>query len=355
MKKQLLLLGTVLCSSLLFAQQRVGINETTPSATLEVKGAGTGSATSAMLLKNNSSSLIMRVQDNGQIGVGTGTPQYILDVANRIRLRGGVANDIFTTPGMWFDDYRTTGSVGAERAFFGMRDSIRLGMYGGGSGGIGWGMNFNTKNGNVGIGSVDDFYRLTLSNSDYPLGFYNSSNSFFGDITVSSDTSLQIESRYGSFFGSTASKNILLNPPSSTFFFYPGNVGINVSVPTAKFQVGGNVMIGSGSPASGYLLSVNGKVICTEAKVQLSTSWPDYVFAPSYKMPTLAHLEKFIKKNNHLPNIPSAKEIEQDGLELGDMQKRTMEKVEELTLYLIELKKENDQLKKRINRLEKRK
>lgn len=388
MKKQLLLAASVFFSAILLAQPNVGIGTTLPKWALHVHAPTstfsylnltnniTGDASNRGLLvgmqsggsymwnyENNpiyfatNNAFKMTIAANGNVGIGPSTtPEYLLDVQNRMRLRGGIPNNIFTTPGIWFDDYRTTGSAGAERAFFGMRDSIRLGFYGGGSGGAGWGMNFNAKNGNVGIGSTDDFYRLTLSGSDNPLGFYNSGNSFFGNISVASDTSLQIESRYGNIFlGGSASKNILLNPPSGSFFFYPGNVGVGVSTPTAKFHVGGNVMIGSGSPATGYQLSVNGKVICTEAKVQLTASWPDYVFAASYKKPTLYEIEDYINQHKHLPNIPSAAEVEKDGLLLGDMQKRMMEKVEELTLYLIEIKKENDLLKKRVTRIEKRK
>ena len=386
MKKQFLLPVLSLFSTLLFAQPKVGIGTSNPKYALHVHTPASQfsflNLTNSTTADANNRGILLGMQDagsylwnyentplqiatnnvtrvlvaaNGNVGIGNTAPAYILDLGNRMRLRGGTANDIFTTPGIWFDDYRTTGSANAERAFFGMRDSIRLGFFGGGVGGAGWGMNFNAKNGNVGIGSTNDFYRLTLSGSDYALGFYNAQNSFFGHISSSSDTSLEIESRYGSSFGNSASKNILLNPPSNNFFFYPGNVGVGVSVPTAKFQVGGNVMIGTGSPATGYQLSVNGKVICTEAKVQLNSAWPDYVFASSYQKPTLYEVEDYINKHKHLPNIPSAAEVEKDGLLLGDMQKRMMEKVEELTLYLIEIKKENDQLKKRVAWIEKRK
>jgi hypothetical protein len=97
--------------------------------------------------------------------------------------------------------------------------------------------------------------------------------------------------------------------------------------------------------ADAYKLAVTGKIICEELKVELSGTWPDYVFANDYKRPTLYDLESYIKQNKHLPNIPSAATIEKEGMEVGDMQKRMMEKIEELTLYIIELKKEIDELK----------
>jgi hypothetical protein len=115
----------------------------------------------------------------------------------------------------------------------------------------------------------------------------------------------------------------------------------------------GNVNIGSQTDAPGYMLRVGGRMICEEVKVKLQSSgWPDYVFAESYKLPSLSVLNEFIQKHKHLPNIPSAKEVEKNGLEIGDMQKRMMEKIEELTLYIIQQQKEIDELKglvKKIN------
>ncbi len=108
----------------------------------------------------------------------------------------------------------------------------------------------------------------------------------------------------------------------------------------------GNVNIGSQTDAPGYILRVGGKMICEEVKVKLQSSgWPDYVFSETYKLPTLSELKNFIQTNKHLPNIPSATEIEKNGLEVGDMQKRMMEKIEELTLYILQQQKEIEELK----------
>jgi len=104
----------------------------------------------------------------------------------------------------------------------------------------------------------------------------------------------------------------------------------------------GRVIIGSttGSSAGGTeMLKVKGGVMASAFTVQTVASWPDYVFADDYKLKSLEETEAFIKTNKHLPNIPAAAAIEKNGLELGDMQKRMMEKVEELTLYLIEANK----------------
>ncbi|HEX2846323.1 MAG TPA: hypothetical protein VHN59_07225 [Chitinophagaceae bacterium] len=98
---------------------------------------------------------------------------------------------------------------------------------------------------------------------------------------------------------------------------------------------GGGVAIGSTNIPSGYKLSVAGNVIAQKIKVQ-QQPWPDFVFEPDYSLPTLKEVASFIKINKHLPGIPSAKEIEKDGLDIGGGQANLLKKIEELTLYAID-------------------
>jgi hypothetical protein len=107
-----------------------------------------------------------------------------------------------------------------------------------------------------------------------------------------------------------------------------------------------NIGIGDSSFTDGavtYRLSVKGKVRAEEIKVY--SSWADYVFKNDYKLPDLKEVETYIKENGHLQNVPSAKEIIEKGLVLGEMSKIQQEKIEELTLYLIQQNKEIDALK----------
>lgn len=97
---------------------------------------------------------------------------------------------------------------------------------------------------------------------------------------------------------------------------------------------------------SGYSLAVNGKVICEELKVQLSQDWPDYVFADNYELMSLEELQKYVDQNDHLPNIPAASEMKENGISVSDMNVKLMEKVEELTLYILKMNKEIEALKK---------
>ncbi len=98
----------------------------------------------------------------------------------------------------------------------------------------------------------------------------------------------------------------------------------------------------------GYRLYVNGGILTTKVKVAnyCASSWADYVFEDKYELLPLSEVEAFIKANKHLPNIPSGAEIEKEGLDLAAMQSRQMEKIEELMLYMIEMKKEVEALKK---------
>lgn len=109
---------------------------------------------------------------------------------------------------------------------------------------------------------------------------------------------------------------------------FNGKVGVNTS--TFPTSVGG-------ADVSAYQLFVKGGILTEEVRIR--TGWADYVFQPQYQLKSLASVEKFIKENGHLPNVPSAKTVENEGLSLGEIAKIQQEKIEELTLYLIDIQK----------------
>ncbi len=125
---------------------------------------------------------------------------------------------------------------------------------------------------------------------------------------------------------------------------------------SGDMYVADNMGIGTTTIPAGYKFAVNGKGICEELNVQLNADWPDYVFNPEYKLPSLSSLESDILELGHLPEMPSAQEVKEQGLGVGEISRQLTKKVEELTLYLINLNKkvealqqENSELKAMIH------
>ena len=126
-----------------------------------------------------------------------------------------------------------------------------------------------------------------------------------------------------------------------------------VMLPGENGQVGIGINNVNNFPSDNYLLAVDGRILAEEVRVELSGDWPDYVFQPSYNLRSLEEVEACIKTKGHLPGIPSAMKVESEGIELGDMQKTMMEKIEELTLYLIEANKSIKTLEAQVESLKK--
>lgn len=147
-------------------------------------------------------------------------------------------------------------------------------------------------------------------------------------------------------FGIQSYQMRLQVPSNARFSFFGGD---NLEAVTIKGS--GNVGIGTAAPDQ--KLTVNGTLHGKEVIVDLSIPGPDYVFEKTYALPSLDSVKIYIDQNKHLPDVPPACEMEQNGIKLGDMNMLLLKKVEELTLYMIELKNENKELKKRVEQLEK--
>ncbi|WP_051416704.1 hypothetical protein [Asinibacterium sp. OR53] len=197
--------------------------------------------------------------------------------------------------------------------------------------------------GNVGVGTLAPVSRLSVDGGDLQVesgqgrfkGWYHVGTGLGTEIGVSSGSGYVITfDRTSQTYASTSiqSNNALFTVSSNnSFFFSGGNVGIGTTAPTEMLSVKGNVKAQ--------------KMIVTQ------TGWSDYVFDPSYQLKPLSQVEVFIKENKRLPEVPSAKEVEEKGISVGDNQALLLKKIEELTLYMIEMKKESKKQQEEIEML----
>ncbi|NLT03777.1 MAG: hypothetical protein GXY09_07945 [Bacteroidales bacterium] len=217
------------------------------------------------------------------------------------------------------------------------------------------------SNGNVGIGETQPFHKLHVHGSmylrsdDYNSYSGSNTNHFYwyghrmmmgtqpGDYAHNifmlqpggSDQGELVSSLQLWHAASTTSKDLRIHLVSS------GNSYFN----------GGNIGIGTNNPQ--YLLDVNGIIRAMEIKVEPIGQFADFVFAEDYSLPTLKDVDDFIQTNGHLPNVPSASEVKEKGLNLVEMQIRLLQKIEELTLYTIEQQRLIESQQRRLEELEK--
>lgn len=199
----------------------------------------------------------------------------------------------------------------------------------------------------VGIGDIPQ-YRFHLKGSDEkPLLFVESPESTFAFSRHFLDL------RAKSTFGRTP--YIAWYTPAGLRQAYMGweNYVFNLTLENGfNYSInGGNVGIGT-TDTKGYLLAVAGKAVAEEIVVKLKGNWPDYVFEPGYQLRPLRDVSVFIKKNNRLPEMPSADTVRVQGINLNEMTSLLLKKVEELTLYVIQEKDQSDALLKRVETLE---
>lgn len=191
-------------------------------------------------------------------------------------------------------------------------------------------------------GSAEGLPLITVANTYIPNGGTNDFS--FASFEFSSNNG----GVSGQFFSDGS--GYFLNGTPNIYFRastnHPILLGTNNTVRMILTNTG-NVGIGTTQPTN--KLDVNGGIGCKELTV-LNYEWADFVFKDDYKLLDLNEVEKFIRVNKHLPGIPSESKIRGTGLSVGEISGKLLQKIEELTLYMIELKKENENLKEMISK-----
>lgn len=232
-------------------------------------------------------------------------------------------------------------------------------------------------NGNVGIGTSNPSSKLEVVGQINSFGvssgqfnvntstknFINYSGNNHGSVLISSnlyfsdDGIMKIANTHNTMSGSAILFPGNFQPNQGKILFYTSNLASvtenQVFSGTIAMEITGDGNIGIGKSNPTNKLDVKGTIHSQEVKVDM-TGWSDFVFKKEYNLPTLEVVEKHIVEKGHLENIPSEEEVLKDGINLGEMNAKLLQKIEELTLYLIELKKENNNLKDNQKVLEKR-
>lgn len=334
---------------------------------------------------------------NGNVGINNTSPQYNLDVDGNINFNGfKMGNPRALNIGYSGGNYggigyniNYTGSTGDFRRAFVDATSYLEFWNGGfrflgkppGTDGMTSSLNLNeylliNNSGNVSIGTssiaeklnVNGDISLITQGRNYKVGSY----AHFGETIAGAATVLANNAKVNASdaervdyaTASTDGNNaIVMSYLYGTMFHVkPGGVQKTAgnqwfSVGTGTDEVmrltpGQNVLIGTTTDDGSARLKVKG-TIKAQKIVVTQTGWSDYVFHPNYKLRSLNQVEAFIKKNNRLPDMPSEKEVEAKGISVGDTQALLLRKIEELTLYVIALRKENELQQKQITELRK--
>ena len=313
----------------IFCNGNIGVGTTSPTAKIDVEGGSAvasggfyndatnqtgmntpGSGTLSFRSGNVDNRMV--ILGNGNVGIGTGSPNARLDITNNgdgtvgLGVLGGGNTSptaVYTTK---YPNIATSGT-----------NYIRnIGFYS-------WLLP-------IASGVTESGYRIGLDIENFVAdpsfqGTLNMQLGLWARVGSNSGGTGTIVNSYGVFIDN-------LDGPATVLNKY----GLYQQNSTAKNYFAGNVGIGTTNPTE--KLSVNGRIRAREVVVETS-NWSDYVFAKDYKLTPLSEVEQHIEKEGHLPGVPSAQDVKDKGVSVGDMQAVLLAKIEELTLHQIEQEK----------------
>lgn len=284
---------------------------------------------------------IYTMPDTVRVGIGTANPQDLLHINNgalRIGLSTAPASRATNVLKFGDNEYVKIGEWEADDAL-----SFQANQY-------------NFVNGNVGIGVADPAYKLDVNGKLFlrtadargswgisylqwalhslvmgtPIGTpcHTSIELMSGGSDTYADTLFSRIRMYSAFHTDQKLQKIDLCTEGNCWFMNTGNFGIGTAMPA-------------------YKLDVNGTIRANE--IIVNTTGADYVFDESYHLPSLSEVERYIAEHKHLPEVQSAEQVQQEGMSVGEMQTLLLQKIEELTLYIIEQDKRIKQLEQEQN------
>lgn len=278
----------------------------------------------------------LTITNTGRVGIGTTIPMFKLDVEGSTRIKNSATTSgSYTTFRVQGPDYAN----GLEIDFFGNNNypADPAQSYGGGLGSVAI-VNVNAKP--LTFGTANTGRMIIDGVGNVGVGVFNPTNKF------------QIGTNPAAYSGndflvSNANGSLAINnTPSEAFLWADRAIAIRPGGAYALY-VGSNANVGIGTTSTDAKLTVKGDIHTQEVRVDLTGAvTPDYVFEKDYNLLPLSEVEAYINANKHLPEVPSAKEMEAHGLNLKEMNLILLKKIEELTLHVIEIKKENETLKK---------
>lgn len=296
----------------------------------------------------NTDVTVMTLLDNGNVGIGTTTPASNLSV-------NGTGNSLFQLQSTGESDILFKSGSSAWEVGTGYTTVGQNNFYFHSNGGT---KMLITESGSVGIGTTSPAELLHVNGNIRTNKLITLNDIQNQGITIHSANDFNDESYIEIINDYSDYSEWKISAVTELRSGVPGNMDdafLSIKnrlspVYALTIDPSNNVGIGITDVPTGYKLAVDGKIMAEELTIKMSENWPDYVFAPNYNLKPLSEVEEYIEENQHLPEIPSEQEVEEDGITVGEMNALLLKKIEELTLYTIQQQKEIDALKAQITK-----